>query len=171
MRRHRLQLALVDLSASAARPRKEDQRRIELFPWQQAPVDQAPGALLRGLIHTDGWRGVNRVTAKGKRYEYPRYQFSNRSDDIRQIFTDARDALEWRQWTRFHVSVARKESVAHLDEFVGPRHERTGRPPRERAAVQKNPGGYQATQKQPQPAHGHKRTTACATTGSTAKAA
>jgi hypothetical protein len=57
-------------------PGKKHRRRIELLPWQQDLVEQAPGALLRGLIHTDGWRGVNRVVSKGKRYEYLRYQFS-----------------------------------------------------------------------------------------------
>ncbi len=104
-------------------PGKKHRRAIELRPWQQDLVERAPGALLRGLIQTDGWRGVNRVFSKGKRYEYPRYQFSNRSDDIRRIFTDACDALgiEWRQWTQFHISVARKDSVALLDSFVGPK--------------------------------------------------
>jgi hypothetical protein len=61
--------------------------------------------------------------SKGKLYEYPRCQFSNRSDDIRRIFTGACDALgiEWRRWTRLHISVAKKESVALLDSFVGPK--------------------------------------------------
>ncbi len=91
--------------------------------WQQELVGQAPGALLRGPIHSDGWRGVNKVHANGRDYEYPRYQFSNRSDDIRRIFTDACDLLgiEWRQWTRYHVSVAKRESVARLDVHVGPK--------------------------------------------------
>lgn len=51
----------------------------------------------------------------------PRYQFSNRSDDIRRLFTDACDLLDiaWRRWGRWHISVARRDSVAKLDEFVG----------------------------------------------------
>jgi hypothetical protein len=102
--------------------RKHD-RPIALDPWQKAHVDAAPGSFLRGLIHSDGWRGTNRVVSKGKAYEYPRYQFSNRSDDIRRLFTDACDALgiEWRQWTRYHVSVAQRASVALLDRYVGPK--------------------------------------------------
>jgi hypothetical protein len=86
-------------------------------------VDAFPGSFLRGLIHTDGWRGTNRVHLKGKYYQYPRYQFSNRSDDIRKLFTDACDkvGVEWRPWTRYHVSVAKRESVAILDSFVGPK--------------------------------------------------
>ena len=94
-----------------------------LADWQDAIVNTAPKPLLRGLIQTDGWRGVNRVHAKGRDYAYPRYQFSNRSDDIRRIFTDACDRLgiEWRQWTRYHVSIARAASVSFMDTFVGPK--------------------------------------------------
>jgi len=104
-------------------PGRKHRRKIELADWQQQIVDVAPGPFLRGLIHTDGWRGVNRVHVKGKDYEYPRYQFSNRSDDIRRLFTEACDRLgvQWRPWTRYHVSVARRESVAILDEYVGPK--------------------------------------------------
>jgi hypothetical protein len=60
---------------------------------------------------------------KGRDYEYARYQFSNRSDDIRRLFTEACDMLgvRWRPWTRYHVSVARRESVEILDYFVGPK--------------------------------------------------
>ena len=105
-------------------PGRKHERSIALVPWQERLVARAPEWLLRGLIHTDGWRGSNRVTSKGKVYEYPRYQFSNRSDDIRRLFTDACDRLgvEWRQWTRYHVSVARRESVAYLDMFIGLKH-------------------------------------------------
>ncbi len=98
-------------------------RKIELASWQQSLVKVQAGAFLRGLVHSDGWRGVNRVHAKGKVYEYPRYQFSNRSDDIRKLFTDACDCLgvSWRPWTRYHVSVAQRESAAILDSFIGPK--------------------------------------------------
>ncbi len=100
---------------------RKHRRRISLETWQQAVVDAHPGSFLRGLIHTDGWRGVNRVRVKGKDYAYPRYQFSNRSDDIRKLFTDTCEKLgvEWRQWTRYHVSIAQRASVAVLDSFVG----------------------------------------------------
>jgi hypothetical protein len=82
-----------------------------------------PSASCAAWIHTDGWRGLNRVHVRGKHYAYPRYQFSNRSDDIRKLFTDVCDRLgvEWRQWTRYHISVARRESVAYLDRFIGPK--------------------------------------------------
>jgi hypothetical protein len=102
---------------------RKHQRRIELVDWQREIVEAAPEAFLRALIHTDGWRGLNRVTAKGRDYAYPRYQFSNRSPDIRRLFTDACDQLgvAWRPWGRFHISVARRDAVATLDRFIGPK--------------------------------------------------
>ena len=79
------------------------------------PIDVPAGVTLT----IDG----NRVTVKGRDYAYPRYQFSNRSDDIRALFTYACDlvGIEWRPWGRWHISVARSASVARLDEFVGPK--------------------------------------------------
>jgi hypothetical protein len=96
-------------------------RQIALAPWQQRIVDAQPGQLVRGLIHSDGWRGVNRVRHPKRTYEYVRYQFTNRSDDIRHIFCDACDALgiEWRVMKSDTISVARRDSVARLDAFVG----------------------------------------------------
>jgi hypothetical protein len=104
-------------------PGRKHHRRIELAGWQREIVARYPGSLLRGLVHSDGWRGLNRVFVKGRYYAYPRYQFSNRSDDIRRIFTDTCDLLgvEWRRWGKWHISVARRDSVALLDEFVGPK--------------------------------------------------
>lgn len=103
------------------------ERRIALEPWQVALVDADPQPLVRGLIHSDGWRGTNwterTVGGVRKRYTYPRYQFSNRSADIRGIFTDALDRLgiAWRQSNQWTISVARRAGVAALDEFVGPK--------------------------------------------------
>jgi hypothetical protein len=60
---------------------------------------------------------------KGRDYAYPRYQFSNRSDDIRRLFTYACDLLgiAWRPWSRYHISVAQRDAVRVLDRFVGPK--------------------------------------------------
>jgi hypothetical protein len=54
---------------------------------------------------------------------YPRYHFSNESPDIRAIFGRACDALgiAWRPHNDHSLSVARRGSVALLDEFVGPK--------------------------------------------------
>ncbi len=104
-------------------PGRKHARSIALALWQVDIVEAHPGRFLRGLIHSDGWRGLNRVTVKGRDYAYARYQFSNRSDDIRTLFTYACElvGVEWRPWGRWHISVARRESVARLDEFIGPK--------------------------------------------------
>ena len=64
-------------------PGKKHHRRIALEAWQSEICDRFPHRLLRGLIHSDGYRGMNRIRHPKKTYAYPRYQFSNRSDDIR----------------------------------------------------------------------------------------
>lgn len=104
-------------------PGRKHERAIVLEPWQREIADAHPGELVRGLIHSDGWRGTNRVTVRGRRYAYPRYTFDNRSDGIRAISCAACDALgvEWRRMGATTISVARRASVARLDEFVGPK--------------------------------------------------
>jgi hypothetical protein len=108
-------------------PGRKHERPIVLEPWQQAIVDAHPGPLLRGLFHSDGCRVTNwtvRPLRDGpKRYEYPRYLFSNESTDILAICTDALDAIgaRWTAPRRNVVSVARRESVARLDQIVGPK--------------------------------------------------
>jgi hypothetical protein len=66
---------------------------------------------------------INRVRHGETTYHYPRYNFTNRSDDIKRIFCDACDLLgvEWRVMNRWNISVARRASVALLDEFIGPK--------------------------------------------------
>ena len=98
-------------------PGRKYERRIELTPWQQELVDLDPRLLVRGLLHSDGCRVLNWVNGT----PYPRYHFSNVSADIRGIFGWACDQLgiEWRPNNRWSLSVARRGSVALLDEFVG----------------------------------------------------
>ncbi|TDD70304.1 helix-turn-helix domain-containing protein [Actinomadura rubrisoli] len=109
-------------------PGKKHQRKIELETWQQEIVDEFAEAFVRGLIHSDGCRVMNRVRRPcrdGDRwYEYPRYNFTNVSMDIQRLFTDALDRLgvQWTQMNRKNISVARREAVARLDEFVGPKY-------------------------------------------------
>ena len=50
-------------------------RPIVLEQWQaRIGLELHPRMLLRGLIHSDGYRGMNRI--KGGAYTYPRYMFS-----------------------------------------------------------------------------------------------
>ncbi|MGW0907828.1 helix-turn-helix domain-containing protein [Streptomyces sp. NPDC002853] len=113
-------------------PGKKHERKIALEPWQQEIVDAHPWDFIRGLIHSDGCRNMNWTTrmvgGERKRYEYPRYWFTNVSDDIRKLYTDTLDKLgvEWKHCTRhgspYNISVARKESVALMDTHVGPKY-------------------------------------------------
>lgn len=47
-------------------PGRKHARPIILANWQAEIVSEHPGRLLRGLIHSDGWRGLNRVRVKGR---------------------------------------------------------------------------------------------------------
>jgi hypothetical protein len=107
---------------------KKHERKIELAHWQRVITDSQAAALARGLFHSDGCRFVNRVRrplSDGDRwYEYPRYMFTNESADILRLCGDPLDLLEvaWCFSRRNTISVARKEAVARLDEFVGPKY-------------------------------------------------
>ncbi len=96
-------------------------RAISLADWQQRIVSEHPKELLRGLIHSDGCRAMNRVW--GGKYEYPRYFFTNRSEDILQIFRDAcgRLRIRHRNSKPDTISIARRQDVAALDSFIGPK--------------------------------------------------
>jgi transcriptional regulator with XRE-family HTH domain len=98
-------------------------REIRLAPWQRRfALEIRPDLFVRGLIHSDRCRVMNRVVARGKRYEYSRYFFDNESDDIRYLFIDACTRLGvYARHNRSSVSVARRESVAILDRIVGPK--------------------------------------------------
>jgi hypothetical protein len=101
-------------------------RKIELVDWQREIVAKYPEQLLRGLFHSDGCRILNWATreivgGEIRRYEYIRYVFSNESEDIIGILTEALDLLgiPWRRPRRNVVGVSRKEGVETLDRFVG----------------------------------------------------
>ncbi|MGW7055898.1 transcriptional regulator [Streptomyces sp. NPDC054887] len=113
-------------------PGTKHSRTIALEPWQQSVVDTHPWEFVRGLIHSDGCRNMNWTTrtvrGESKRYEYPRYWFTNVSDDIRRLYTDTLDRLgvEWKPCTRhgrpYNISVAKRASVALMDAHVGPKY-------------------------------------------------
>ncbi|UCM87303.1 transcriptional regulator [Streptomyces marincola] len=112
-------------------PGRKHERPIVLAPWQREIVDEHGWAFVRGLVHSDGCRVVNWTTrlvgGQRKRYEYPRYFFTNTSADIIDLCTAALDALGV-SWTHLRqsraaqtVSVARRDSVALMDRHVGPK--------------------------------------------------
>ena len=96
---------------------KKHTRRIVLAWWQEEIVRCHPQLFLRGLLHSDGCRVLNRVNGKN----YPRYFFTQVSQDIRDLFCLTCDQLGIVTTSRHRktVSVARAESVALLDSFVG----------------------------------------------------
>jgi hypothetical protein len=97
-------------------PGKKHHRQIILESWQQAVVDAAPWAFLRGCIRSDGCVFINRTG----RYEYVSYEFSNRSEDIKDLFmaTAASVGLRPRRYARY-LRLYRREDVALLLEHVG----------------------------------------------------
>ena len=101
-------------------PGKKHERRILLSPWQELLVLERPDLLLRGLLHSDGCRFVNTGRCG---WAHPRYAFSNASRDIRTLFCAACGLLGLR-WTASGsrtIYVSRKDDVALLDLFVGPK--------------------------------------------------
>jgi hypothetical protein len=116
-----------DVFPQAGPGRKHD-RPIVLADWQRAIVDASPRPFLRGLIHSDGCRCVNRFktelpSGRVAEYEYPRYFFSNLSADIRALFCDycERIGVRWTQSNHRNISVSHRHSVAILDGFIGPK--------------------------------------------------
>jgi hypothetical protein len=109
-------------------PGKKHERHIQLTSWQQEIVHAHPWEFVRGLIHSDGCRITNwtekTIAGERKRYEYPRYFFTNKSEDIRRLYTDTLDRLgiEWKQTNAWNISVARRPSVALMDRHVGPKY-------------------------------------------------
>ena len=101
-------------------PGKQHERPIELAAWQWELVRKRPDLLLRGLLHSDGCRFIN--TGRGG-WAHPRYSFDNRSDGIRSIFCAACDllGLRWTASGERTIYVSRKDDVALLDLFVGPK--------------------------------------------------
>jgi hypothetical protein len=108
-------------------PGSKHRRPIVLESWQREAVSRQIGPFLRGLFHSDGCRMTNWATRKvgdtTRRYEYPRYFFTNKSQDILGLCAAALDQLGI-AYTRPRadtISVARRAAVAALDVHVGPK--------------------------------------------------
>ncbi len=109
-------------------PGKKHDREIKLTDWQQEIVDRYPLECFRGLYHSDGSRFNNHVYGR----DYPRYQFTNNSEGIINLFCHTADllGLDWtakhrRSQTRDHASdifISRREDVEWLDMHVGAKH-------------------------------------------------
>jgi len=93
-------------------------RKIALEAWQRAILEEYPIEFLRGLIHSDGCRIDPVVNGK----VYSRYQFTNISEDIQQLFRDVCDLLNihYTFWGR-NFTIARRKDVELLDREIGPK--------------------------------------------------
>lgn len=104
-------------------PGRKHLRPIRLGPWQEEIIAVNHESFVRGLIHSDG----TRIVATERKGSYvrraPRYAFSNRSEEIKQLFCKSCDALgvNWTRPSDRQIAIYRKKSVARLDEFVGPK--------------------------------------------------
>lgn len=106
-------------------PGRKHERILGMQPWQWAIVEDHPGDFLRGLFHSDGCRVKNwttkMVAGEKRRYDYPRWQFVNASQEILGWCADALDlvGVEWRRSGKRTISVSRHDAVARLDALIG----------------------------------------------------
>ena len=98
---------------------------MEMADWQRLLVEEQPADFLRGLFHSDGSRVRNwasrTVEGVNQRRYYPRWQFTNESNDIKRWCGEALDALgiPWRQSNKKTLSVSTRAGVRLLDEHIG----------------------------------------------------
>jgi len=99
-----------------AGPGKKHNRTIEMEKWQSELIAEAPWALLRGLIRSDGCVFINRTG----NYEYLSYDFMNLSQDILDLFCDTCNlvGVRHRRYAK-RVRIYRRESVALMQSHVG----------------------------------------------------
>jgi len=113
---------------------KKHQRPIKLETWQTKIVEQFPSDFIRGLIQTDGCRYIHRVSER----KYPKYNFTNTSQDIINLLCWACDLLSihYTIHTRrskdpngvdldthkITVTFNRRDAVEYLDRIVGPKN-------------------------------------------------
>jgi hypothetical protein len=108
-------------------PGRKHERTLGMAAWQREIWEAYPASFLRGLFHSDGCRAKNwtrrRVAGEMKRYDYPRWQFTNHSAEIRGWCCEALDLVDiaWRRSNWKTISVSKRADVAQLDERIGPK--------------------------------------------------
>jgi hypothetical protein len=107
-------------------PGRKHLRPIILESWQRDIVEEHPWPFLKGLLHSDGCRSINRVkttlpSGRYAVYEYPRWYFVNASEDILGLFKWTCELVDVR-CTRSRermITISKRDSVARVDKHVG----------------------------------------------------
>jgi hypothetical protein len=91
-------------------------RSIVLAEWQRDLVIANPTPIMRGLLDSDGSRFDRWVGGTN----YPAYEFTNKSDDILDIFCWVADllGLHYTRPSAIDISIARRRDVAFLDSRI-----------------------------------------------------
>jgi hypothetical protein len=107
-------------------PGRKHERSIELEPWQGKILEDQPWAFIRACVWTDGCVFVNRTDVhRPEPYEYLSYAFTNKSEDIVDLFVAA--CVRVGVFTRvtcgfrgiWNVRINRRTSVALMLDHVG----------------------------------------------------
>jgi hypothetical protein len=103
-------------------PGHKHHRPIYLARWQQPIIDHHPHSLLRGLFHSDGCRVTNRIKRGVKTYEIQGTTSPTHQPTSCGSVRNPRTGWHRLAYVSSHMlSVARREAVAQLDTFVGPK--------------------------------------------------
>ena len=110
-------------------------RHIILENWQKQIITKNPKPFIKGLIQTDGCRYVQTIKLKNGLKQYTKYNFTNTSTDIINIFKWACDLIglhytvhsrptvgptgEFTGTTRTTITFNKTEDVKLLDTFIG----------------------------------------------------
>jgi hypothetical protein len=114
---------------------RKHERRIQLATWQREIVAAHPKLLVRGLIHSDGCRHINEVKRREEKRREEKRLLRRQALPLSPVYVheyigghppdlhDHLDALDvhWTRTTARDISIARREDVAFLDTFVGPK--------------------------------------------------
>lgn len=106
-------------------PGRKHERVLGMQPWQWTIVEAHPADFLRGLFHSDGSLSQNTVhkdpLGGRKAYLYPRWQFSNASEEILGWCGGTLDlvGVRWRRSNTRVISVSRRPDVARLTALIG----------------------------------------------------
>lgn len=93
-------------------PGKKHLRKIELLDWQKEIINKYPREFLCGLIDSDGCRFLCN--------NYLYYQFTNKSEDIKDMFCDVCKILgiEYLRYNKYkNIRISKRKSVEKIEKI------------------------------------------------------